>query len=154
MKIYTESRNLLLKHKLSKIFDKILFATNNTDLNFAVGLNFVNANEIQALNKEHRQTDKVTDVLSFPMFETQVGKKISESITEIDKLESEIYLGDIVICKDKVYTQAKEYNIKKSKEMVYLAVHSFLHLLGYDHMTQEDEKEMFDFAEKILGYGR
>ena len=154
MKIYTESKKIFLKHKLSKIFDKILITTDNTDLNFSVGLKFVNASEIQALNKEHRQTDKVTDVLSFPMFDIKVGKKISDCISEIDKLEGEIYLGDIVICIDKVYSQAKEYNIKRSKELIYLAVHSFLHLLGYDHMTKKDEKKMFDFAEKILGYGR
>jgi len=154
VKIYTQSKKIFLKHKLSKIFDKILFATDNTDLDISVGLKFVNSTEIQSLNREHRQTDKVTDVLSFPMFDIKVGKKISECITEIDKLEGEIYLGDIVICKDKVYSQAKEYNIKKSKELVYLAVHSFLHLLGYDHMTKKEEKEMFDFAEKILGYGR
>ena len=154
MKIYTESKNIFLKRKLSRIFDKILYTTNNCDLDFAVGVKFVNAEEIKVLNNEHRKTDKITDVLSFPMFDIKVGEKISDKLNDFDKLEGEIYLGDIVICKDKVYAQAKEYKIKRSKELVYLAVHSFLHLLGYDHMTKKDEKIMFDFAEKILGYGR
>ncbi len=154
MKIYTKSKNICLKRKLNKYFEKILQETGNEIDNIAVGVKFVDGKEIQQLNKEFRNVDKVTDVLSFPMFEMKVGQKIEKVLSKLDVLEDEIYLGDIVICKDKVFSQAKEFGISKKKELYYLAVHSFLHLLGYDHQTPAQEKKMYGFAEKILGYGR
>ena len=154
MKIYTKSKNIFLLLKLKKVFKKALDITNNLDKNIAVGMSFVGAEEIQNLNKVHRKVDKVTDVLSFPMLDINVGQKIDEVVSDVDKVTGEIFLGDIVICKDKVFSQAKEFHHSKSKELVYLALHSFLHLLGYDHMTKKEEKQMFDLAEKVLGYGR
>ena len=154
MKIYTKSKNIFLKNRLNKYFEKILQETGNNLENIAVGIKFVDGKEIQQLNKEFRNVDKVTDVLSFPMFEIKAGQKIEKVLSKFDVLESEIYLGDIVICKDKVFSQAKEFGISKKKELYYLAVHSFLHLLGYDHQTPAQEKKMYGFAEKILGYGR
>lgn len=154
MKIYTKSKNIFLISKLKKIFVKALNITGNNLNNVAVGLNFVSGQEIKELNKEHRNVDKVTDVLSFPMLEIKAGQKIEEVLSDIDRVEEEVYLGDIVICKYKVYSQAKEYGHSQKREMCYLALHSFLHLLGYDHMTKKEEKEMFDLAEKIIGYER
>ena len=154
MKIYTKSKNIFLRNRLNKYFEKILQETGNNLENIAVGIKFVDGKEIQQLNKEFRNVDKVTDVLSFPMFEIKAGQKIEKVLSKLDVLESEIYLGDIVICKDKVFSQAKEFGISKKKELYYLAVHSFLHLLGYDHQTPAQEKKMYGFAEKILGYGR
>lgn len=154
MKIYTRTKNICLKRKLNKYFEQILEETGNNLDNLAVGVRFVDGGEIQRLNKEFRDVDKVTDVLSFPMYEIKAGQKIEKVLSKLDVLESEIYLGDIVICKDKVFSQAKEFGISKKKELMYLAVHSFLHLLGYDHQTPAQEKKMYGFAEKILGYGR
>jgi len=154
VKIYTKSKNIFLRNRLNKYFEKILQETGNNLENIAVGIKFVDGKEIQQLNKEFRNVDKVTDVLSFPMFEIKAGQKIEKVLSKLDVLESEIYLGDIVICKDKVFSQAKEFGISKKKELYYLAVHSFLHLLGYDHQTPAQEKKMYGFAEKILGYGR
>ena len=154
MKIYTKSKNIFLRNRLNKYFEKILQETGNDLKNIAVGVKFVDGKEIQQLNREFRNVDKVTDVLSFPMFEIKAGQKIEKVLSKLDVLESEIYLGDIVICKDKVFSQAKEFGISKKKELYYLAVHSFLHLLGYDHQTPAQEKKMYGFAEKILGYGR
>jgi len=154
VKIYTKSKNIFLKKKLKKLFEKILIETNNNLPNLAVGIKFVTDEEIKKLNKEFRDVDNVTDVLSFPMYEIKAGQKIEKVLSKLDFIESEIYLGDIVICKNKVYSQAKEYKQSRKKELCYLAVHSFLHLLGYDHQTKVQEKKMFDLAEKILGYGR
>ena len=154
MRIYTKSKNIFLKRKLNKYFEKILQETGNNMDNLAVGVRFVKGEEIQRLNKEFRDVDKVTDVLSFPMFEMKAGQKIEKVLSKLDVIESEIFLGDIVICKEKIYSQAKEYGISRKKELCYLAVHSFLHLLGYDHQTPAQEKKMYSFAEKILGYGR
>ncbi len=154
MKLYTTSKNIFLKKKLNKYFEKILDETGNNIQNLAVGLKFVDDEEIRKLNKEFRETDKVTDVLSFPMLEIKAGEKIGKALSNLDLIEGEIYLGDIVVCKNKVYSQAKEYNQSRKKELCYLAVHSFLHLLGYDHQTKAQEKRMFSLAEKVLGYGR
>ena len=153
MKIYTKS-SLFLKNKLKNVFKKALIKTNNTLNNIAVGIKFVDDNEIRMLNKEHRGVDKVTDVLSFPMYEIKVGERIEKALLPTDMIEEEIYLGDIVICKNKIYSQAKEYGLTKKRELYYLALHSFLHLLGYDHQNEEEERRMFGLTEEILGYGR
>ena len=154
MRILTKCKNVFLLSKLKKVFKKALILTDNNLDNICVGLTFVDGKKIQELNKEHRNVDRVTDVLSFPMLDMRVGDKIFDKASEIDRITGEIFLGDIVICKDKVFSQAKEFGHSKRKELVYLALHSFLHLLGYDHMTKKEEKEMFSLAEKVLGYGR
>ena len=119
MKIYTRTKNICLKRKLNKYFEQILEETGNNLDNLAVGVRFVDGGEIQRLNKEFRDVDKVTDVLSFPMYEIKAGQKIEKVLSKLDVLEGEIYLGDIVICKDKVFSQAKEFGISKKKELMY-----------------------------------
>lgn len=154
MKIYSNSKNIFLKSKLKRIFLKTLYLLNNHYENLAIGLQFVDEETIRQLNKEHRNVNKITDVLSFPMLNIKAGQKIAEAISDVEKVSGEIYLGDIVICKEKINSQAKEFGLTRKKELVYLALHSFLHLLGYDHMTKEEEKEMYGLAERVLGYGR
>lgn len=152
MKIYI--KKIFLKRKLNKIFSRALEMTDNVIPNVSVGVKFVSGEEIKNLNNQFRGVDKVTDVLSFPMLNIKAGQKIVSVIDEFDQIDGEIYLGDIVICKEKINSQAKEFGHSKKRELCYLALHSFLHLLGYDHMTADEEKEMFDLAEKIIGYGR
>ena len=154
MRIITKNKNIFLLQKLKKIFSRALVLTNNDVPNASVGLSFVSAEEMRVLNKEHRNVDNVTDVLSFPMLDLKVGEKIVDKLDPVDLALGEVFLGDIVICKEKIFSQAKEFHHSRKKEMIYLALHSFLHLLGFDHMTKKDEKQMFDFAERILGYGR
>ena len=105
--------------------------------------------EIAVLNKEYMNRDGATDVLSFPMtaFDSD-GKMIPESkVYDGDKL----VLGDIVISLERAAEQAKEFGHSLEREVAFLAVHSVLHLLGYDHETSmEDEKDMFERQEKIL----
>jgi len=95
-----------------------------------VSVVLVNNEEIHALNLQHRNMDKPTDVLSFPM-------------------DDEI-LGDIVISMEQAKIQAENYNHSFEREIGFLTVHSMLHLFGYDHETPEDEEEMFALQEKIL----
>lgn len=97
---------------------------------------------IKKLNKEHRGIDKETDVLSFPMFEA----------TEIKNIDSEMedVLGDVVISLEQIKKQAKEYGHTIERELAYMIVHSFYHLMGYDHMEDEDKKKMRQKEEKIL----
>ena len=93
---------------------------------------------IQAINKEMRQLDKPTDVLSFPALELKAGDKPSTS--DQDPGSGLVPLGDMVISVERAAAQAKEYGHAKSRELSYLAVHSVLHLLGYDHLDEGPEK--------------
>ncbi len=109
-----------------------------------VSVSVVNADDIQRLNKEFRGINKVTDVLSFP-----IGDKNPET--------GEIVLGDIVLCADKIIAQAEEYGHTRKRELAFLTCHSMLHLLGYDHMEEDERLEMEDLQKKILakiGYER
>ena len=115
MIIYSNSKNFLLNNKLKKTFQKALEMTENQCENLALGLQFVDEEEIKKLNKEHRTVDKITDVLSFPMLNIKAGQKIEEVLTDVEKASGEIYLGDIVICKQKINSQAKEFGLTRKK---------------------------------------
>ena len=101
---------------------------------------FVNEDTIQEINKECRNIDKVTDVISFA-FEDN-AKMVYNDIR---------VLGDIYICIPKMINQAKEYGHSEKRELSFLALHGLLHLLGYDHVnSKEEEKIMFDLQERLL----
>jgi len=113
----------------------------NTELEFSVII--VDNERIHEINKEYRNIDRPTDVISFAL----------EDNKEFD-FENYRVLGDIYISIDKVKEQAKEYGHSEKRELAFLTIHGFLHLLGYDHMKEEDEKVMFKKQEEILdGFG-
>ena len=93
---------------------------------------------IQTLNREFRRVDAVTDVLTFPAWEGE------------DPLSADGYLGDIMICYDRAVEQAETYGHSLLRELSFLAVHGVLHLLGYDHMTEADERVMREKQTTIL----
>jgi len=104
---------------------------------------FVDSKAIRDINKKYRGIDKVTDVISFALEDN-----------EDVKFEFGRLLGDIYICVERMEEQAKEYGHSLIREQGFLTVHGLLHLLGYDHMTKEEEKVMFERQEMILdGYG-
>lgn len=113
---------------------------------------------IHGLNLEHRNVDRPTDVLSFPMLELSPGQKIEVNPLEIDASTGAVMLGDIVISADRARAQAKEYGHSEEREFAFLTTHGILHLLGYDHEKgEEDEKLHFSRQEEILegmGIGR
>lgn len=98
---------------------------------------FVDKDEIQRLNREFRKIDRVTDVISFALCD-------DEDIVMTNEL------GDIFICLDRAFEQAEEYGHSITREVAFLAVHGYLHLCGFDHMTEEDEKIMFSKQDEIL----
>lgn len=100
---------------------------------------FVTEEEIQKLNREYRNIDRVTDVISFAL----------EDEEDLPKSNIRV-LGDIYICINRMKEQSISYGHSEKRELSFLAVHGLLHLLGYDHMTKEDEKEMFGLQELIL----
>ncbi len=102
--------------------------------------------KIRQINKEYRKVDKETDVLSFPMFE---GTQLQQKIQKQDFLQEDI-LGDIVISVQKVEEQAKEYGHSFERELSYMLVHGFYHLMGYDHIEEVDKQKMRPKEEKIL----
>lgn len=104
-----------------------------------VSLSFVSPEEIREINRDYREKDAVTDVLSFPQYNDQ----------EEIKQEPYVCLGDVIICPERAREQAEEYGHSYTREMVYLMVHSMLHLLGYDHM-EEDEKAVMRAREEAV----
>lgn len=104
---------------------------------------FVDNDKIHKINKEYRNIDRATDVISFAL----------EDEKDIDLAIGRV-LGDIYVSVEKIKSQAKEYGHSEKREMAFLVIHGLLHLLGYDHMTKEDEEIMFKEQELILdGYG-
>jgi probable rRNA maturation factor len=114
-----------------------------------VVISFVDDGTIQHLNKEYRNIDRPTDVLSFAMNEQ--GENEMEIVhDEEEGQEVPQMLGDIVISVPRVLDQAEEFGHSIEREICFLAVHGFLHLIGYDHGSEEEEKEMFSLQENIL----
>lgn len=104
-----------------------------------VSVTFVSSGEIKELNALYRDKPSVTDVLSFPQY---------DDLNEIPE-EGPLLLGDVVICSEQALIQADEYGHSGERELVYLFVHSMFHLLGYDHM-EEDEKEAMRAKEELI----
>ena len=109
--------------------------------NYVLSLIICGPVSIRKINREYRNIDKETDVISFALLDND------ETIEYEDRIE----LGDIFINRNRVLSQAEEYNHSIKREFVFLFVHGLLHLLGYDHMNKEDEKKMFALQKKIIG---
>lgn len=103
----------------------------------------INDDEIHKLNKKYRNIDRATDVITFALEDNKEGPSLDVRV-----------LGDIYISYDKVIKQAKDYGHSNTRELCFLAIHGLLHLLGYDHMNDKDEKKMFDLQKELLdNYG-
>ncbi|MDC2863365.1 MULTISPECIES: rRNA maturation RNase YbeY [unclassified Bacillus (in: firmicutes)] len=109
-----------------------------------LSVTFVNNERIQEINREYRDKDQPTDVISFAM------EDMGEGEMEIVGVEMPRMLGDIIISIPRAKEQAEEYGHSFDRELGFLAVHGFLHLLGYDHMTEEEEKVMFGKQKEVL----
>lgn len=130
------------KDLIGKVLQKCFNEENLENKKLYVNVVLTDSKNIKNINKEHRGIDKETDVLSFPMYEKNELENIH--------LENEDILGDMVISIEKVQEQAQEYGHSFERELAYMIVHSFYHLLGYDHMNETDKKEMRQKEEFIL----
>ncbi|HZK32922.1 MAG TPA: rRNA maturation RNase YbeY [Tissierellaceae bacterium] len=120
---------------LQKVVEEVL-TMEKKSLNYEISISFVDSDEIKNLNKHYRNINKETDVLSFPQ--------------NIDFVfQGPILLGDIIISTERALEQSKELGHSFSREIAYLTAHSMLHLLGYDHMDEE-EKSIMRFKEKEI----
>lgn len=126
--------------EIKKLKEYINFVVDTLEIKEAIfNIIFVSNEEIHEINKVYRNTDRVTDVISFALEDNE--EEVFDSLR---------MLGDIYIAIDVAYDQALEYNHSREREVCFLATHGILHLLGYDHMTIEEEKEMFDKQEELL----
>jgi len=117
-----------------------------SDIPKEISFSLVTPEEIHQLNRDYRQVDRETDVLSFPMLEFPEDRDML-----IYDMGIPVMLGDIIISLAQAKKQAEEYGNTLEREICYLTVHSVLHLLGYDHMIEEDKKEMRAREKKIMG---
>lgn len=129
--------------ELEKLNNYIKYVVNELELEKCeFNIIIIDNERIREINKEYRKIDKETDVISFAL----------EDNMDISYDDFRL-LGDIYISIDRCYEQAMEYGHSREREICFLATHGILHLLGYDHMESEDEKEMFSLQNKLLdGY--
>lgn len=147
VKIYVKNKydEFALTHELKTVLKKVCTGVLKSEkINFSseISITLVDNQRIKRLNKKHRNIDRETDVLSFPMFEREDFPKLPR--------DEQIPLGDIVISIEKTAQQARNYGHSFEREFAFLTAHSMLHLLGYDHEILSEEKDMFARQEKVL----
>ncbi len=146
-KLLIESLDRKVKtRKIAKVVYRVLKQTSK----LKAELVFEDNEGIHNLNRTTRGVDSVTDVLSYPSMDGIRGKVLlpEECSTELEG--KYIFLGSIVLCDEKIRLQAKEYGNTEQQEREYLIIHGLLHLFGYDHMTDEDKKEMRALEKEVL----
>ena len=131
---------------IKKVIEQCYKEENLENSKLFITITLTDPENIQKINKEYRNIDKPTDVLSFPMFEKkELDKKIADNDFEYEDI-----LGDIIISIERVKEQAEEYGHNFERELSYMVVHGFYHLMGYDHIKEEDKNIMRPKEEKIL----
>ncbi|AVP55007.1 endoribonuclease YbeY [Clostridium tetani] len=158
--IYIDNRQNKIKTQedLDKLINEIIdyaLKKEEVDIGYEISVIYVDNEIIKEINNDTRGINKETDVLSFPMLEYPKGRVFSESYREysfgVEYLnEGNLVLGDIVLSLEKALEQSKEYNHSFLREVCYLVVHSVLHLLGYDHIDEEEKVIMRKKEEEIL----
>lgn len=131
---------------IEKVMQQCFMQEQLVNTNLYISITLTNPETIREMNKEYRNIDKETDVLSFPMFEKIEIEQIK--ISKEHKVRD--VLGDIIISIPRVKEQAKEYEHSFQRELAYMLVHGFYHLMGYDHITEKDKEQMRPKEEKIL----
>ena len=142
-----------IKFTIKKLLQGALKSLGQPVNDIEMSLSFVGAEEIKELNKQYRDIDAVTDVLSFPTVDNPERKVMEKSAFSLDSINPEtgkLNIGDVIICLERAKEQAAEYNHSLKRELCFLSLHGLLHLLGYDHMTAEDEQQMTALQDEIL----
>ena len=160
MTIYIENESDI---KLNIPYRKIIEDSINLSLDFEkvpyeceISVTIVDDERIHEINKEFREIDRSTDVLSFPLNEFEKAAdwhNFDEDKASFNYDTGELMLGDIILSAEHIIKQANEYGHTRKRELAFLVIHSILHLLGYDHITKEDEEKMFSRQRQILDLG-
>lgn len=135
-------KNRIYEELIQKVIAECFRVESLSGDNYCINIILTNPINIRKINKQYRNIDKETDVLSFPMFEKNEIKKQAYDHQEV--------LGDIVISIEQVKKQAEEYGHGFERELAYMLVHGFYHLMGEDHMEEEDKKQMREKEEVVL----
>ena len=138
--------NKKYEETIKKVVEKCYEEENLTKSKMIITITLTTPENIKKINKEYRNIDRATDVLSFPMFEKE---ELTKKIKNQEFMHEDV-LGDIIISIEKVEEQAKEYGHSFERELSYMVVHGFYHLMGYDHMTEEEKTEMRKKEDIIL----
>ena len=139
-----------------KVEEVIAFVRDHVECPYdiEVSVTLVDTDTIRQVNSQFRQIEKVTDVLSFPMMEydspRDFGGQAFQNSLSLSPDTQEMILGDILLCSEVVKTQAEEYGHSELREFCFLVVHSMRHLFGYDHIQEEDRREMEEEQRKIM----
>ena len=131
---------------IKKVLEECYKTENLTNSKLIITITLTTPEKIRQINNEYRQIDKATDVLSFPMFEKS---ELDEKIKKQEFLHEDV-LGDIIISVQKVEEQAKEYGHSFERELSYMVVHGFYHVMGYDHIEEKDKIIMRPKEENVL----
>ena len=131
---------------INQVINKCFETEKLENLNLYISITLTIPSEIRKINNEFRNIDKETDVLSFPMFE----KDELDSMVEMQDNKIPETIGDIIISVDRVKEQAIEYGHSFERELAYMVVHGFYHLMGYDHMVEDDKVIMRAKEENVL----
>lgn len=147
-------QNEELEAIIEKVIQKCFEVEHINPTSLYICVTLTNPKNIREINKEYRNTDKETDVLSFPMFEKdELDKLIAKNLLKTLDLKDGVLqdiMGDIIISIERVEEQAKEYGHSFEREFAYMLVHGFYHLRGYDHMVEEEKTKMREKEENVL----
>lgn len=142
----------IYRHKIKHLLDGALKYLKQPSRHIEMSLSVVETDEIRKLNNQFRGVDAVTDVLSFPTLD--LGKVQLDHMDfppdAVNSKTGKLNLGDVIICLKRAKEQAANYGHSLKRELCFLALHGLLHLLGYDHMNEADEKEMMTLQDEIL----
>ena len=140
-----EKQNKEYEELIEKVINECFVNENMESLKLYISITLTNPKKIKELNSKYRNIDKETDVLSFPLFEKEELKELIKEKYDLDEC-----IGDIVISVDRVKEQAIEYGHSFERELAYMCVHGFYHLLGYDHMIDKDKILMRAKEDEVL----
>ena len=129
---------------------KAVYKTLGQTANFKVEIVFQDGEQMQYLNHTTRGVDAITDVLSYPSMGGIRGKVLTPNECKTELEGKYIFLGSIVLCDQKIREQAKEFGHSEQREREYLLVHGLMHLFDYDHLTEEDKKEMREKEKAVM----
>ena len=152
MKIYFSNVGIH-KYTIKRLLQGALKRLKQPITEIEMSLSIVTPAEIQALNKQFRGVDSVTDVLSFPTFDNTERAVLDVNTFPQDAVNpstGKLNIGDVIICLDRAKEQALEYGHSLKRELCFLSLHGLLHLLGYDHVEPQDEQQMNALQDEIL----
>ena len=140
------------KYKIKQVLESALKFLKQPSRQIEMSLSVVDPEEIRKLNKQFRGVDSVTDVLSFPTLDLE-KKQINQMefpADAVNEKNGKLNIGDVIICLERAREQAKSFGHSFKRELCFLSLHGLLHLLGYDHIEEFDEKEMTTLQDEIL----